>query len=89
MGKTLFLEVVKKLNGNHGGPAKLEGIALGPDVESNGTTLHTLWVANDNDFLHDLNGAGTNPNQFFVFGFTDADLLGSVLQQPQGSAKKN
>jgi len=38
---------------NYGGPAKLEGIALGLDVESKGMTLHTLWVANDNDFLRD------------------------------------
>ena len=37
-----------------------------------------------------LNGEGTNPNQFFLFGFTNAELAGSVLvlQQPQGSAKK-
>jgi hypothetical protein len=95
VGKTLFLDVVKELTANGITadliPAKLEGITLGPDVESNGTTLHTLWMANDNDFLQDLNGAGTNPNQFFVFGFTDADLAGSalVLQQPQGSAKKD
>ena len=45
------------------------------------TTLHTLWVANDNDFLTEVpddNGRLTpNPNQFFVFGFTDADLAGS------------
>jgi hypothetical protein len=69
-------------------PAKLEGLALGPDVDYHGT-VHTLWVANDNDFLQDLNGANTNPKQFFVFGFTDADLGGSefVAQQPKGSAK--
>ena len=48
-------------------------------------------MANDNDFLQDLNGPGSNPNQFFVFGFTDVDLAGSLLvsQQPQGSAKKD
>ena len=83
MGKTLFLEVVKELNGNHGGPAKLEGIALGPDVESNGTTLHTLWVANDNDFLRDLNGAGANPNQFFVvYGCRPAWVGVGVAEKP-------
>lgn len=62
---------------------------MGPDVDNNGTTLHTLWIANDNDFLQDLNGPGTNPNQFFVFGFTDTDLNGSkfVAEQAQGSAK--
>jgi hypothetical protein len=92
--KTLFLDVVKVLTANGFTadqiPAKLEGLALGPDLETNGSPIHTLWLANDNDFLQDLNGAGTNPNQFFVFGFTDADLNGSVFvpQQPQGSAKK-
>jgi len=95
VGKTLFLDVVKELTANgitaDQIPAKLEGITLGPDVDNNGTALHTLWVANDNDFLQDLNGPGSNPNQFFVFGFTDADLAGSALelQQPQGSAKKD
>jgi len=81
--KDLFLDVVKELTANgitaDQIPAKLEGVTLGPDVDNNGTTLHTLCVANDNDFLQDLNGAGTNPNQFFVFGFTDAELKGSVL----------
>jgi hypothetical protein len=36
-----------------------------------------LWVANDNDFEQHFAGPNTNPNQFFVFGFTDADLAGS------------
>ena len=45
------------------------------------------WIANDNDFLLDAtfpDPADTtqtitipNPNQFFVFSFTDADLGGS------------
>jgi hypothetical protein len=73
-------------------PAKLEGITLGPGrgQPRDGHCIR-LWVANDNDFLQDLNGPGSNPNQFFVFGFTDADLAGSALelQQPQGSAKKD
>jgi len=92
ISKTLFLDIVKVLVGNGIAvdqiPAKLEGLALGPDVEYHGT-VHTLWVANDNDFLQDLNGPNTNPNQFFVFGFTDADLGGSefVPQQPKGAAK--
>jgi hypothetical protein len=91
--KTLFLDVVKVLTANGIAatqiPAKLEGLAVGPDVDNNGTTLHTLWLANDNDFLQDLNGPSTNPNQFFVFGFTDTDLNGSELvpEQAQGSAK--
>ena len=94
VGKTLFLDVVKVLTASGFTtdqiPAKLEGLALGPDVDNNGTPTHTLWLANDNDFLQDLNGAGTNPNQFFVFGFAEAELAGSVYvpQQAQGSAKK-
>ena len=79
--KTLFLDVVAAL-GAAGVtpdqiPAKIEGLAFGADVRDSGSILHTLWVANDNDFLQDLNGPNTNPNQFFVFGFTDSDLAGS------------
>ena len=79
--KTLFLDVVQALTAvgftTDQIPAKIEGIAFGPDVSGANGTLHTLWVANDNDFLQDLNGPGTNPNQFFVFGFSDSDLGGS------------
>jgi hypothetical protein len=57
-------------------PAKIEGISFGQDVDLNGQTLHTLYVANDNDFLPGASG----PNQFFVFGFTDADLPSYVAQ---------
>jgi hypothetical protein len=79
--KTLFLNIVTALTSN--GilatqiPSKIEGIAFGPDVRlADNTRMHTLWVSNDNDFL--LQTADTppvpNPNQFFVFGFTDGDL---------------
>jgi hypothetical protein len=51
------------------------------------TVYHTLWVANNNDFLEtvaDPDGAEIpNPNQFFVFGLTDADLNGSVFVPKQ------
>jgi hypothetical protein len=58
-------------------PAKIEGISFGQDVvDANGDTLHTLFVANDNDFLPDTAG----PNQFFVFGFKDGDLPRYVAQ---------
>ena len=81
VSKTLFLDVVQLLTANGVTadqiPAKLEGITFGPDVQAHGKHIHTLWIANDNDFLQDLSGPGTNPNQFFVFGFTDADLAGS------------
>lgn len=82
VAKTLFLDMVKVLNANgitsDKIPAKLEGLALAGDVTYNGTTFHTLWVANDNDFLQDYGGVqNSNPNQYYVFGFTDADLNGS------------
>ena len=80
--KTLFLDIVAVLNANgitsDKIPAKLEGFALAGDLVYNGTTYHTLWVANDNDFLQDYgNQQNSNPNQFFVFGFTNDDLGGS------------
>ncbi|WP_049622738.1 esterase-like activity of phytase family protein [Frateuria defendens] len=87
--KTDFLDVVAAL-GRHGiapedVPAKLEGLAFGPDVEQDGQRRHTLFIANDNDFLpdvtDDLHPAGAdNPNRFFVFAFDEADLPG---YQPQ------
>ena len=94
VNKTLFLDIVAALT--YAGiatsqiPAKIEGVAFGPDVNKEGTTVHTLWIANDNDFLQtvaDPNGTQIpNSNQFFVFGFTDADLAGSkfVPQQFRG-----
>jgi hypothetical protein len=84
--KTPFLDIIQKLKDAgftvDNIPAKIEGVTFGPDVERNGKKLHTLWIANDNDFLQDMNGPnitspGINPNQFFVFGFTDSDLDGS------------
>jgi hypothetical protein len=53
-------------------PAKIEGLAFGPDVVAGGVTKHTLFIANDNDFLGTITDtnhpAGVdNPNRFFVF----------------------
>jgi hypothetical protein len=58
----------------------------GKNVSNEGKkALHTLWIANDNDFLQmvvDPNGKQIpNPNQFFVFSFTDDDLPGFVPQK--------
>jgi hypothetical protein len=93
--KTLFLDIVNALT-TEGGfdptqiPAKLEGITFGPDVSVTDSvthqtvTKHTLFVGNDNDFLATLAppiGNGDNPNQFFVFAFSDADLPFFVPQQ--------
>ncbi len=78
--KHLFLDL-KALLGAHGivaaeVPAKLEGIAFGADIEIGGTTNHTLYVANDNDFVPNIAG----PSVVYVFAFTDADLGGSVFE---------
>ena len=79
--KSLFLDIRAKLNAagvtDANIPAKLEGIAFGADIVVNGVTKHTLFVANDNDFLPTSPKGKTNPNQWFVFTFTDADLGGS------------
>jgi len=58
-------------------PAKIEGISFGQDVLLNGVLLHTLYIANDNDFLPGTAG----PNQFYVFGFQDGDLPNFAPQQ--------
>ena len=62
-------------------PAKIEGLSFGQDVLYNGALLHTLFIANDNDFVPGTAGQ----NQFYVFGFTDADLPGFVAQQLSGA----
>ncbi len=90
VGKTLFLDVVDALH-TQGGialnniPSKIEGVAFGPDIKHGGQTMHTLWLANDNDFLEVTGDVPPvpNPNQFFVFGVTDADLGGSVFVPQQ------
>jgi Esterase-like activity of phytase len=85
VSKTLVLDVVKVLKASGFAdtqiPAKLEGVTFGPDVTYKGSTLHTLWVANDNDFLQDFSGPNTNPNQYFVFGLTDAELGSAYVPQ--------
>ncbi len=77
---TPFLDLVAALRANGLTtaqiPAKIEGLALGQDVLLAGQTLHTLFVANDNDFVPGTAGG----NQFFVFGFQDRDLPGLVPQ---------
>ena len=60
----------------------------GKESSSDGNkAIHTIWIANDNDFLQmvvDPNGNQIpNPNQFFVFSFTDDDLPGFVQQKFQ------
>jgi hypothetical protein len=82
--KQEFLDVVASLN-LHGisadkVPAKLEGVAFGPDIVIKGVNKHTLFIANDNDFLPSVNGVN-NPNQFFVFSIDESDLFGYLPQK--------
>lgn len=83
--KTDFLDLVAAL-GRHGiapaeVPAKIEGLSFGPDVMLDGRRCHTLFVANDNDFLAQVKDrlhphGAANPSRYFVFAFDDADLPG-------------
>jgi hypothetical protein len=75
--KQEFLDVVASLNLQGitaaNVPAKLEGVAFGPDMVIDGVNKHTLFIVNDNDFLPTVNGVN-NPNQFFVFTIDESDL---------------
>jgi len=86
---TPFLDIVAKLTAVGIDarliPSKIEGMAFGQDIVVNGITRHTLFVANDNDFLATIadplklpgdstRGLVANPNQFYVFSFDDRDL---------------
>lgn len=65
-------------------PSKLEGAAFGADLVDGGIPYHTLYIANDNDFL-----ASSATNKVYVFRFTDADLAaagGSALVNQSISA---
>lgn len=88
VGKSLFVDLVALLKANgytdRTIPAKIEGMAFGPDVLVDGVLQHTLIVTNDNDFLDTVgvNGVPTaNPNQFFVFGITGDRLAGFQAQR--------
>lgn len=76
--KQEFLNVLAVLNANgitaDKVPAKLEGVAFGPDLVIKGVNKHTLFIANDNDFLPSVGGVN-NPNQFFVFSVDESDLF--------------
>ncbi len=88
--KTLFLDIRASLNAagipDTQIPAKIEGAAFGADVTVDGVVKHTLYLGNDNDFVAVTKGGLANPNQWFVFTFTDADLGGSVFV-PQSIGK--
>jgi hypothetical protein len=66
-------------------PAKIEGMSFGEDVLVGGTLMHTLYIANDNDFLGAVapNGstvASPYNNQFYVFAFASADLQNQAFE---------
>ncbi|MEH2060280.1 MAG: esterase-like activity of phytase family protein [Nostoc sp.] len=94
VSKTLFLDVVATLTQNgikaEDIPAKLEGLAFGPDVVINHAIKHTLFISNDNDFVGTitsdaLHPAGIdNPNKFFVFAIDTTDIPGFVPQKIEG-----
>jgi hypothetical protein len=85
--KTLFLDIRAALNAagiaDTAIPAKIEGAAFGADVTVDGVVKHTLYLANDNDFLATAPDGQANPNQWFVFTFTDDDLGGSQFVPQQ------
>ena len=80
--KTLVLDIVNLLTANgitaDQIPAKIEGLAFGNDLVIGGITQHTLFIANDNDFVPGLAGG----NKFYAFALSDADL-GATFQQQQ------
>lgn len=84
--KTLFLDIKAALMDSGFAdteiPAKLEGAAFGDDVEIDGQRMHTLYIANDNDF----SASEDNPNTIYVFAFDDADLPGYQPQQIRSRA---
>lgn len=61
-------------------PAKIEGLAFGPDIlDASRGLMHTLFIANDNDFVPsseyaDPGAPVSGQNTFFVVGLTDQDL---------------
>jgi hypothetical protein len=88
VSKTLFLDVVTALTQNgfkeEDIPAKLEGLAFGEDVVINRVKKHTLFIANDNDFVGTIAPGIDNPNKFFVFAVDTTDLPGFVPQDIKG-----
>ncbi len=79
--KTEFLDIRSALSAfgiaDTNIPAKLEGMAFGQDVMVDGVLKHTLYVANDNDFVQGVAG----PNNFYVFALGDSDLANFQAQQ--------
>lgn len=88
-GTAPFLDIVQKLNAagitSDRIPAKIEGVAFGQDIIKDGITYHTIYVANDNDFLStatlaDKSTVVANPNNVYVFAVAASDLPGYAAQ---------
>jgi len=79
--KSLVMDLVNLLNANGIAsdqiPSKIEGLAFGNDLMIGGALQHTLFVANDNDFVPGTAGG----NKFFVFALSDADLAAAFSPQ--------
>lgn len=96
VAKSLFVDLVALFEANgftdRSIPAKLEGLAFGPDVLVDGVLTHTLLVANDNDFLDTVSVQGidtANPNQIFVLGISAdsfADFQAQQIPEPTSLA---
>lgn len=76
-------------------PAKVEGLAFGPDLTVDGAALHTLFVSCDNDFLGAVTDTyhpegAPNPSRIFVIGLTDEELPGFEPQavEPAGGCER-
>ncbi|MEO6277956.1 esterase-like activity of phytase family protein [Roseateles sp.] len=75
-------------------PSKLEGISFGQDIMVGGVLKHTLYLANDNDFLGAVAANGSKvatqyDNQFFVFAYDGNDLVNqgvSAVPEPTSIA---
>ncbi len=104
VSKTLFLDIVAKVSAAGVDPllipSKIEGVAFGQDVTINGVKKHTIYIANDNDFLATVadpfklpgdvsRGWVTNPNQFYVFAFAEEELPGFVPQRFQSARDRD
>ena len=90
VSKTLFLDLVAVLTAAGidplNIPAKLEGVAFGPDLTVGGVLERTLFVTNDNDFVGTVADSShpsgfPNTNNFYVFGITSGDLPTFQAQQ--------
>lgn len=96
MGKTLFVDLVALLKANgytdRTIPAKIEGLAFGPDIWVDGVLQHSLIFVNDNDFMPQVEVNGTltaNPNQFFLLGITQdvfPDFQAQQIPEPASLA---